>query len=226
MTLASALTLLTEYPRVDEVHLARSACLPLATGAVVLAQVYADFTRRWRMSGRSRYLVAAALIMVPVASGLRNVGIRSLGFVDVHDSANPPVQRASTATLSSPPVVAGMVVPSSEANTLVAAAQFVATNTAPGEPIFVYPTSPLVYILADRPNPTRFAHLYAGAASPSELHDLRATLARAPVNLVVVSESDLAFWGAPRENAPLETYLVDHYHEIAQFGAYRVLRRN
>jgi len=144
----------------------------------------------------------------------------------MHGSDTLPVQLASTATLTSPPVVAGIVVPSNEANTLVAASQFVATNTAPGEPIFVYPTSPLVYVLAHRPNPTRFAHLYAGAASPSELDDLITTLDQEPVNLVVVCESDLAFWGAPHENASFETYLVDHYHEIAQFGAYRVLRRN
>jgi hypothetical protein len=225
MTVASALTLLTEYPRVDEVHLAWSACLPLATGAVVLARVYADLTRRWCAAGASRYLVAAALVMVPVATGLRSVGIRSQGFVDLHHSGGLPVQLASTTTLTEPPVVAGIVVPTDQANTLVAASQFVATNTAPGEPIFVYPTSPLLYVLSNRPNPTHFDHLYPGAALPSELDDLIATLDQIPVNLVVVYESDLAFWGGPDENASLETYLVTHYHEIAEFGAYRVLRR-
>jgi hypothetical protein len=90
----------------------------------------------------------------------------------------------------------------------------------------VYPTSPLIYVLADRPNPTRFAHLYPGAATSSEVKDVIALLDRLPVPLVVVFESDLAFWGPPDENAPLETYLVDNYHQVAQFGEYRVLRRN
>ena len=53
-----------------------------------------------------------------------------------------------------------------------------------------------------------------------------ATLDQIPVNLAVVSEPDLAFWGPANENAPLEAYLVGNYHEIAQFGEYRVLRRN
>ena len=55
------------------------------------------------------------------------------------------------------------------------------------------------------------------------MNRLIAILDHTPVNLAVVSESDLAFWGPPNENAPLEAYLVGNYHEIAQFGAYRVL---
>ena len=53
-----------------------------------------------------------------------------------------------------------------------------------------------------------------------------ATLDLTPINLVVVSESDLAFWGPAQENASLEAYLVSNFHEIVEFGAYRVLHRN
>jgi len=226
MTVASALTFLSEYPRVDEVHLTWSACLPLATGAVVLARLHKYVTRRWRATGASRYLVAVALLLVPAATVLRSVGIRSQGFVDLRQSGWLPVQLASTVTLKDPASVAGLVVPTDQADTLIAASQFVASNTSPGEPIFVYPTSPLVYGLANRPNPTRFAHLYPGAASASELDQLMVTLDQIPVNLVVVSESDLAFWGPARENASLEAYLVSNYHEIVEFGPYRVLRRH
>ena len=119
-----------------------------------------------------------------------------------------------------------MTVSTDQASTLVATAQFVAANTQPGEPIFVYPTSPLVYVLANRTNPTRFAHLYPGAASPTALDEVIARLDQTPVYLVVVSAADLAYWGPVDENAPLEAYFVDKYHEIAQFGEYRVLRRN
>lgn len=226
MTVASALTFLTEYPRVDEAHLAWSACLPLATGAVVLAWVYTDLTRRWRATGASRYLLTTALVVVPIATGLRNVGIRSQGFVGLRDSRDPGVELASTTTLTGPPSVAGMTVNTDQASTLVAAAQFVREATRPGEAIFVYPTSPLIYVLANRPNPTRFAHLYPGAATLAELNRVISTLDKTPVNVVVLSESDLAFWGPPNENGRLETYLVDNYHEIAQFGDYHVLRRD
>jgi hypothetical protein len=226
MTIASALTFLTEYPRVDEVHLMWSAGLPLATGVVVLPRLYTHLTRRWSATGASRYLVAAALLVVPIAAGLRNLGIRSQGFVGLLDPGALPVELTSTTMLTGPPAVVGMVVSNKQAGALIAAAQFVAVNTTPGEPIFVYPTSPLVYVLADRPNETRFTHLYPGSASPPELNRVIATLDQIPINLVVLSESDLAFWGPRSENAPLEAYLAANYHQISRFGEYVVLHRD
>jgi hypothetical protein len=96
-------------------------------------------------------------------------------------------------------------------------------RTAPSEPIFVYPTSPLVYVLADRPNPTRFDHLNPGAASPAQLQSLIADLQRSQTRLVVISDFWEAAWGPPGENAMLEDWLNTHYAEVAQHGAYRVL---
>jgi hypothetical protein len=165
-------------------------------------------------------------VVVPIAAGLRNLGIRSQGFVGLLDTGAQPVALTSHATLMGPPAVIGMVVSNKQASTLIAAAQFVAVNTTPGEAIFVYPTSPLVYVLADRRNETRFTHLYPGAASPAELNGVIATLDQIPINVVVVSESDLAFWGPPGKNAPLEAYLVGNFHQIARFGEYLVLHRD
>jgi hypothetical protein len=231
LTLASAVTFLTEYPRVDEVHLTWSACLPLATGAVVLAYLFDDLAHRWQVRGVMRFVLATALVLVPATLAARNLGVRMDGFVTLPDTSLPEnagaaVQLAPRTRLADPPSVAGISVPTPEASRLIAAAQFVSANTRPGEPIFVYPTAPLLYVLADRPNPTRFAHLYPGAATPGELADVIAELNGAPVNVVVVSESQLLFWGPPGQNAELETYLADHYTPIAQFGDYYVLRRH
>ena len=226
MTVASALTFLTQYPRIDEVHLAWSAGLPLATGAVVLGHLYSALLRRWQVGGLGRYVVAGALVLVPSATVLLNLLVTNEDFVTVHNNVSMALKFVPRTRLTAPPIVAGMTVSTDEANTLVLAAQYVAANSAPGEPIFVYPTSPLLYVLADRPNPTRFAHLYPGAATPAELNDVIASLDRFPIQLVVVFESDLAYWGPPEDNAPLESYLVDHYHPVAQFDEYRVLHRN
>ena len=68
LAVSSAVTFLTEYPRVDEVHLAWSACLPLATGAVVLAYLFTDLARRWKVTGGWRYVLAAALVLVPLTT--------------------------------------------------------------------------------------------------------------------------------------------------------------
>jgi hypothetical protein len=226
MTVASALTFLTEYPRVDDTHLAWSACLPLATGTVVLASFSRALTRRWRVTGAGRFLVTTALLLVPIAVGLRNMSTRSDGLAVLGDQGGLSVQFAPTTMLTDPRPVAGMIVSADQANTLVDAARFVAANTALGEAIFVFPTSPLVYVLADRPNPTRFDHLFPDAASPAEVDRVIATLDALPVRIVMVSETDLAFWGPPEGNAPLEAYLAGKYHQIGQFSEYRVLRRN
>ena len=45
------------------------------------------------------------------------------------------------------------------------------------------------------------------------------------MNLVVVSESQLLFWGKPAQNTVLEDYLAANYAPVAQFGDYYVLRR-
>jgi hypothetical protein len=224
MCVASAVTFFIEYPRVDEVHLTWSAALPLATGAVVLPRAYASLVRRWQ-AGASRLLVALAFLVIPVSIASWNLGVRSAGFVDFDPTNGFPFRLAPTVTVDDVPAATGMVVPSVLEPTLLATARYVTASTSPGEPIFVYPTSPLLYVLADRPNPTRFDHLYPGAATSAQLNDLIATLGSTPVKMVVVSESDLEYWGAPLLNAPLETYLANNYHEVADFGPYRVLRR-
>jgi hypothetical protein len=96
-------------------------------------------------------------------------------------------------------------------------------RTRPGEPIFVYPTSPLVYVLADRPNPTRFDHLNPGAATPQELRQVVADLQRSQTRLIVISDFWESVWGPSADNAMLEEWLNTHYTQVARHGAYRVL---
>jgi hypothetical protein len=216
MTVASALILLTEYPRVDEVHLAWSACLALATGAVVLGQAYVKLANRWSLHGVSRGVLVAALVAVPVATALPNLSTRTQGFVDATGVTRLVV-------LTGPPAVRGIVVADEQASGVVATANYVRATTAPGEPIFVYPSSPLLYVMTERSNPTRFAHLYPGAASADALNGIIGALGQIPVRVVIVSEAALSFWGPSAANKPLEDYLAQSYEEVAHFGEYRVL---
>jgi hypothetical protein len=96
-------------------------------------------------------------------------------------------------------------------------------RTRPDEPIFVYPTSPLVYALAIRPNPTRFDHLNPGAANAEQLQGVIDDLQRAHVRIVVVSDFWQNAWGPPGANAVLEDWINTHYAEVGRHGAYRVL---
>jgi hypothetical protein len=88
---------------------------------------------------------------------------------------------------------------------------------------FVYPTSPLLYVLADRPNPTRFDHLNPGAASSDQIRQVIGNLQESGVRLVVVSDFWRSVWGPPGDNAALEAWLDAHFGDVvAQDGAYRV----
>lgn len=219
MTVASALILLTEYPRIDEVHLAWSACLALATGAVVLGQASASLARRWTLHGVNHGVLVAALVAVPAATALPNLVSRTEGFIDTSRVARLTV-------LADPPAVRGLAVSDSQVAGLVAVAQHVRATTAPDEPIFVYPSSPLLYVMTERSNPTRYAHLYPGAASADDLRGIIAALGEIPVRVVIVSAAALSFWGPPAANQPLEDYLARSYTEVARFGEYRVLGKS
>jgi len=223
LTVAGALAFLTEYPRVDEMHLAWSAGLPLAVGAVVLGRMSRNLGAYWRVGGVSQLALGAALLAVPVATVVPNLVVRSEGFVQVSSARG--VEFAPVVRVPRMPGLRGLIVTEKQSETVLTAARYVEDNATPGEPIFVYPSSPMVYVMLDRPNPTRFAHLYPGAASPAELEEVITALESTPVRFVVVSDAALMFWGLPKANAPLETYLGLAYRDVARFGEYRVLER-
>jgi hypothetical protein len=67
--------------------------------------------------------------------------------------------------------------------------QFVNEHTAPVEPIFAAAYAPMLYYLADRPNPTRYDLLLPGSASSKKCHDeLIETLEGAGVRVVVIRD--------------------------------------
>jgi hypothetical protein len=98
-------------------------------------------------------------------------------------------------------------------------------RTASGEPIFVYPASPLLYVLADRPNPTRLEHIYPGTVPRQELLDLVGTLERTQVRTVVVSSYSFLRTGSSDDAAVIDTYLDTNFREVWRFGPYRILQR-
>jgi hypothetical protein len=136
-----------------------------------------------------------------------------------------PTVQSRFATLQLPRApIAGVEAPIQTAADLQGVVSDVQQRTAAGEPIFVYPSSPLLYVLTERPNPTRFDHLNPGAASPPQIEQIIADLSMAEVRLVVVSDYWRAVWGPPGPNLRLEAWLNDRYtHEVARYGAYRVL---
>ncbi|HEY3059006.1 MAG TPA: hypothetical protein VGL99_08555 [Chloroflexota bacterium] len=196
--LAGACLLLTQYPRSDSLHLAWSAPLLLVVGAIALQRV--------RPLAATVVVLWAGFLCLPVLE-------YRVGQVRQATTAIRGIQAAN-----------GLRVPAQTWSDLLNTVAEVQHRTAPDEPILVYPSSPLLYALSDRRNPTRFDHLNPGAATTAQLQQTIADVQR--VRLLVVSDFWRAAWGPPGDNQVLEDWLFSNFREVAQFGQYRVLARD
>jgi hypothetical protein len=199
LLLAGAVLLVTQYPRSDTIHLAWSAPLLLVVGAAVLSRI--------------NLLLAVPAVVAAFALCLPTL------------SARGKTIREATATVVGIPAANGLRVPAQTWSDLLNTTAEIRHRTTAGEPIFVYPSSPLLYVLAQRPNPTRFDHLNPGAASQQEVANVMGRLEQQNVRVAVVSDYWRAEWGAPLDNAALEAWLDARFGEVARFGPYRVLLR-
>lgn len=225
LTVAGALTFLTQYPRMDDVHLVWSAGIPLATGAVVLGMLHTRLADRWALGSVGQVVLCAVLFVTPLVTVLPGLEERIGDYIRVSTPGLRPATGQPTTIEADLPQIGGLTVTSQQDATLVATIRFVRANTAPGEPVLVYPSSPLIYVAADRPNPTRFAHLYPGIASPAQIQQIITALQQQGVRMIVVSAAELDYWGPPGVNKPLEAYIAQNYRDVARFGAYRILLR-
>jgi hypothetical protein len=142
-------------------------------------------------------------------------------------TANPDTgwpERTGLLALERPPVVAGFRMDAAAAYQLRDVLAYLDAETSPGEAIFVYPSSPLLYLLADRPNPTRYSHVYPGL-SVADQRALTETLDSAGVRTVVVSDAWLDFWGSTTNDSVVSAYLETVFQERARFGVFRILSR-
>lgn len=98
--------------------------------------------------------------------------------------------------------------------------------TRPGDPIFVAPTSPLLYFLSERGNATRYDYLdptYIKPAVDVELE--RALRGRAPT-VVIIADGPNAWNRSAAQIAPRTMgYVAEEYHVQEIVGPYRVLVR-
>jgi len=191
---------LTQYPRMDTLHLAWSAPVLFVLGAVLLSR----------------------LLAVPAALGVLVVAACAVPMLQ---SRVQPFVGQTLVSVEGVPSAHGLRVPRETRAHLEGVTGEVRSRTAPGEPIFVYPTSPLLYVAAERPNPTRFAHLHPGAANRSQVELVLRQLDAHAVRTAVVDDFWTRSWGPAGDNQPIEDYLATHFRVVARFGAYQVLER-
>jgi hypothetical protein len=205
--------------RVDEFHL-----IPLA--AVLPVQLAAGAQGELD-AGRRGWAVALAVPLGLIAlHGLDRKAVELL---------NPPEQTKLEATAAD-----GVRLEPREARALGDLLPHVTARVPPGEPVFVANPrhdlvrvgNPLLYVLLDRPNPTRYDVMQPGVvttrATQAEMVD---ALVRSRPALVVRWLSPVADErepnGAGRSSGVrlLDRYLARAYRPGARFGDYQVLRR-
>ena len=135
----------------------------------------------------------------------------------------------------------GVQTDTADARSLAALEHAVARLTRPGEPIFVadprhdvvHVGDPLLYIILDHPNPTRYDVMQPGLVTSAPVQrEIVASLERSRTRVVIR-------WLDPRAYAPehngsdvsshvfiLDRYLAEHFRPVARFGVYQLLVRS
>jgi hypothetical protein len=201
--------------RADEFHL-----VPLAVAVPVLLAAAAG-------EARSRALGLALILPVTLVA-LYGIDQNRIDLVD-----SGPLSRIRL------DVADGVKAPPGEARALEAVVAEVRRRVPPGEPIFVANPrhdlvragNPLVYVLADRPNPTRYDVMQPGVVTTAGVQEeMVEDLRDSRTELVVRWRSPVADQaepnGAGRSSGVrvLDSYLARRYAAVARFGPYELLR--
>ena len=201
--------------RADEFHL-----VPLAVVLPVLLGVAVGHARAmpWR-------LALALPIALIALNGLDQ------NRIDLFDS--PPLTPIEL------DVADGVKAPPVEARALEEVAGYVRRRVPPGRPIFVANPrhdlvragNPLVYVLVDRPNPTRYDVMQPGVVTTAGVQreivrDLRQSRTELVVRWLSPVASEAEPNGAGRSSGVrvLDRYLARRYDPVVRFGSYQVLR--
>jgi hypothetical protein len=223
---AGAFALLSEYPISDVPHLAWSAGILLVVGAIILDRLQRRLATTLQLSYGSNMALSLALLVLPALAAAPVVMDARLGVILERNATDGMPRLRQRTDVSMLPALNGVRIAPDLGQELVNLVDELKRTTRPGEPIFVYPTSPLIYVLAERPNPTRFDHLYPGTIPDAELEHVVATLEQKDVQTVVVSTHMLLSPVSTEGRAIIEDYLAADFHEVWRSTQFRVLRRN
>jgi hypothetical protein len=180
-----------------------------------------------RRAGRTLPVVALTAVLIVIAlHGLDRKRIQAL---------DPP----PLATIDVD-VADGVKAPRDEARALADLVRYVRARVAPDRPLFVANPrhdlvrvgNPLVYVLVDRPNPTRYDVMQSGVVTTAPVQreivrDLERSRPRLVIRWLNPAADHAEPNGAGRSTGVrvLDRYLMRRYVEVRRFGDYAVLRR-
>jgi len=176
----------------------------------------------------------------PIAAAAAAIACAALTFAVVEGADRAWLLARAGGTPLDLPVADGVRVPTAQARALEGAVGAIRARVPPGEPIYVLPRradlvtagNPLLYVLADRPNPTRYDIEAPGVVTSAPVQrEIVAELERAQPRVVVRDTSPVT--AAREPNAAgrssgvtlLDDYVARAYREIARYGDLVVLER-
>jgi hypothetical protein len=188
-------------------------------------------------------VVLAAILAAWAARGprlLAVLAVAGLGYAIVEGADRLWLVARAGGTPLTLEVADGVRVPERTARDLEATVEAIRERVPPGEPIYVAPArsdlvtagNPLLYVLAERPNPTRYDIQAPGVVTTAPVQrEIVADLERAQPRVVVRDTSPVT--AAPEPNRAgrstgvtlLDDYLADRYREAERNGALVVLER-
>jgi hypothetical protein len=216
--LAGGLIALSIYPRVDTIHAMFAGPPLLVVGAWGLALVHRTLAGRSNRAVQA--LVYLSLLVFPIAAVTPHVAWRYVTIVHADPRAPIPPPYVDLGLERAP-----VRVPEHITASIRGAVRYVQAGAPPGAPFFAYPADPLFNFLADRPNPTRFNHLIAGALTPSDLEEVIRDLERAKPRYILWHEGDAVYFKTALTNQRLSDYIWGCYAQAANFTPYLILER-
>ena len=226
---AGAALILTQYPRMGYGHIVWSGGVIFVVGADLLHGAYRQLVGRVTRLGAAplgRAALCFSLAAFPAVAALPYLQERTDRLAFIYQALTVPASLEPGDRLvpleiwdSGNRVWAPAEVVNPEQIVVFALRE----STQPGEPIFAYPAIPGFYFLADRPNATRFNHLFAGMAGPADQEEMVRQLEG--VRYMVWDDYNVYHWVKPEDNAPVVDYIRTHFHESLVFGPYAFLDR-
>jgi hypothetical protein len=205
--------------RADEYHL-----IPLAA---VLPVLLVTVATRERAAGRTAgFVLACGVVALIALHGLDEKRIQLL--------SPPPLTRLDV------DVADGVKAETFDAKAIAALVRYVRARVPAGEPVFVANPrydrvkvgNPLLYVLLNRPNPTRYDVMQPGVVTTAPVQrEMARDLQRArPTWIVrwlapVAAEAEPNGAGRSSGVRVLDRYLARTYAPVRRFGGYQVLRR-
>ena len=219
------------YPRIDFMHVVIS----MPSALVVAAGGLARFERWWvdELRGLNRWDEARSrralslVRMVACAPIVFALAVRALPFLDARVRLTPDVAVRGTTPLAQTamPVVLEED-RDRDLRELRAVADFVAQQTRPDEPIFVFPALAMVPFLTDRATPVPHDYWFTGRPSHADEAAMVAAMERTRPPLFVTLNDRLGYFSAsPSYYFILRDYVQRNYVLVRRIGRYDVLAR-